>query len=85
MSGVTTIRTVGGVEHYGAWIRDMVKTNKVESQRIIASNMAVSVAGGHMAGSLAYEATSPEEAVHYADKIAATNTELCGVGNVTST
>ena len=44
--------------------------------RILAANMAVSVPGGHMAGSLAYEATSAEEAAMYVRKIAGGKPDL---------
>lgn len=70
MSGVTTIRTVGGVEEYDAKIRDDIYAGKVAGPRILAGNMGVSVPGGHMAGSLAYKATSPEQAAQFVEKIA---------------
>ena len=70
MSGVTTVRTVGGVLNLDSVVRDEVEAGKVVGCRILASNMAVSVPGGHMAGSLAYEATSAEEAAMYVRKIA---------------
>lgn len=69
-SGVTTIRSVGGVESYDSWLRDRILAGKAVGPTILAGNMAVSVPGGHMAGSLAYEATTPEEAVAFVDKIA---------------
>lgn len=69
-SGVTTIRTVGGVENSDSLIRDRINSGKIDGPRILASNMAVSVPGGHMAGSLAYMATSAEEAASYVRKIA---------------
>lgn len=61
-SGVTTVRTVGGVEAVDSKLRDEINAGKELGPRILAANMAVSVPGGHMAGSLATEATSPEEA-----------------------
>ncbi len=70
MSGVTTIRTVGGVADFDTIIRDDINAGKIEGPRIIASNMAVSVEGGHMAHSLAYAASEPEEAAAYVRKIA---------------
>ena len=70
MSGVTTIRTVGGVEDVDTKIRDRIAKHELLGPRILASNMAVSVEGGHMAGSLAYIAKSAEEAAHYVDVIA---------------
>ena len=70
MSGVTTIRTVGGVADFDTVIRDRIRNGQIAGPRILASDMAISVPGGHMAGSLAYEATSTEEAAAYVDRIA---------------
>lgn len=69
-SGVTTIRTMGGVKDIDTTIRERIASKKIQGPRILAANMAVSVPGGHMAGSLAYEAHSPEEAAMYVKKIA---------------
>lgn len=71
LSGVTTMRTVGGIENYDTWIRDLIHDGKTDGPRILAGNMAVSVPDGHMAGSLAYEANTPEQAAEYVRKIAA--------------
>lgn len=76
LSGVTTIRTVGGLESYDSKLRDKIKQRKVQGPRILASNMAVSVPGGHMAGSLAYEATTPEEAAAFVRQIAEDKPDL---------
>ncbi len=70
LSGVTTIRTVGGIADFDTFVRDKIHDGKLFGPRILASNMAVSVHSGHMAGSLAYEAATPEEAAAYVDKIA---------------
>ena len=70
MSGVTTIRTVGGIADFDTFVRDSINSGRLTGPRILASNIAVSVHGGHMAGSLAYEAATSEEAVAYVDKIA---------------
>lgn len=75
-SGVTTFRTVGGVENYDTWIRDLIQKGKMVGPRILASNMAVSVPGGHMAGSLAYEAATPEDAARYVRRIAQDKPDL---------
>lgn len=69
LSGVTTIRTMGGVENYDAIIRDRIESGEILGPRVLASNMAVSVPKGHMAGSLSYEATSAKEVAEYVDKI----------------
>ncbi len=76
LSGVTTIRTVGGLENYDSKLRDKIRQGKVQGPRILASNMAVSVPGGHMAGSLAYEATTAEEAAAFVRKIAEDKPDL---------
>lgn len=70
MSGVTTIRTVGGVENVDSDIRDRIAKGKIIGPRILASNMAISVSGGHMAGSLAYTARSAKEARSLVKRIA---------------
>lgn len=70
MSGVTTIRTVGGIADFDTFVRNSINSGRLTGPRILASNMAVSVHGGHMAGSLAHEAATPEEAAAYVDKIA---------------
>ena len=76
LSGVTTIRTVGGVADFDTTIRDAAAEGKLLSPRVVASNMAVSVPGGHMAGSLAYEARTPEEVAAFVEKIAAEKPDL---------
>lgn len=70
MSGVTTIRTMGGVLAVDSAIRDRIAGGKAVGPRVLASNMAVSVEGGHMAHSLAYVAESPEDARKYVRLIA---------------
>lgn len=75
-SGVTTFRSVGGIENYDTWIRNLIRAGKATGPRILAANMAISVPGGHMAGSLAYEATSPKEAAEYVRKIAKDKPDL---------
>ena len=75
-SGVTTIRTVGGVLNVDSTLRDEIASGKVSGPRILASNMAVSVPDGHMAGSLAYIARSADEAAACVRKIAADKPDL---------
>lgn len=76
MSGTTTIRAVGGILDWDAAVRDKINAGRADGPRILAANMAVSVPGGHMAGSLAYEATSAEEAAEYVRKISETKPDL---------
>ncbi len=70
MAGVTTIRSVGGISNYDARVRDDIKMGKRVGPRILTSNTAISVPGGHMAGTFAYAAGNREEAVKLVDKIA---------------
>ncbi|WP_028042193.1 amidohydrolase family protein [Candidatus Stoquefichus massiliensis] len=76
LSGVTTLRTVGGIMDYDTQIRDRIFNHQIMGPRIIASNMAISVEGGHMAGSLAYIANNAREASHYVEKIAKDQPDL---------
>ena len=69
MSGVTTIRTMGGVLDVDSQIRDRIDQGKITGSRILAADMAVSVEGGHMAHSLAYAAHSQDEARSLVRKI----------------
>mgnify|MGYP000003602489 FL=1 len=69
MSGVTTIRTMGGVLDIDSQIRDRIDQGKITGPRILAADMAVSGEGGHMAHSLAYAAHSQDEARSLVRKI----------------
>ena len=75
-SGVTTIRTVGGILDFDSRLRDAINAGKALGPRILAGNMAVSVPGGHMAGSLAHVAHTPEEAADFVSQIASTGADL---------
>jgi len=63
LSGVTTIRTVGGIIDFDTRLRDESEKGKKVAPRIIASNRGISVTGGHMAGSVAVAADTPEQAL----------------------
>lgn len=76
MSGVTTIRTVGGVLDFDAQVRDLISEGRLTGPRIIASNTGISVPGGHFAGSIATAVSTPEEAVDLVRKIAETKPDL---------
>ena len=76
LSGVTTIRTVGGVLDFDARLRDEVNHGKLTGPRMYVSNMAISVPGGHFAGSIATVSSSVEEVVADVRKIAETHPDL---------
>ena len=73
LSGVTTLRCVGGILDFDGKIRDKINAGKALGPRMLVCNTGVSVPGGHFAGSLATEATSAEEAAQHVREIAATN------------
>ena len=62
LSGTTTIRAVGGVLDFDTDLRDKINAGKVTGPRILAANTAISVPGGHMTGSVALPAHSPDQA-----------------------
>ena len=63
LSGVTTIRTVGGLGSFDTRLRDEIAAGRRVGPRILAANQGISVPGGHMAGSVAVAAHSNEEAL----------------------
>ncbi len=68
-SGVTTIRTVGGLKDLDSKIRDEINEGKIIGPRILCSNEGISVPHGHMAGSVAIVANSIEEAKRHVDHL----------------
>ena len=75
-SGITTIRTVGGLLAHDAEVRDNIYAGKMPGPRIYSANTAISVPGGHFAGSIAKEATGPEHARELVREIAETKPDL---------
>lgn len=63
LSGVTTIRTVGGLGDFDTRLRDEIAAGKRVGPCILAANEGISVPGGHMAGSVAVAAHSMDEAL----------------------
>lgn len=68
LSGVTTIRTVGGLADFDTRLREDVLSGRKVGPRILAANMGISVPGGHMAGSVAVAADSVESALAHLEK-----------------
>ena len=63
-------------EGIGALLRGGTSGETMPGPRILTSNKGISVPGGHMAGSLAYSVSTPEEAVRCVRKIAAERPDL---------
>lgn len=75
-SGVTTIRTVGGLGDFDTRLRDDIAAGKKPGPRILAANEGISVPGGHMAGSVAIAAGSIEEALQHLEIAKAQEVDL---------
>lgn len=75
-SGVTTVRTVGGLKDLDSKLRDEINSGKVRGPRILAANEGISVPGGHMAGSVAVVASSIDDAVRHVHHCKEVGTDL---------
>lgn len=75
-SGVTTIRTVGGLGDFDTRLRDDIAAGKKPGPRILAANEGISVPCGHMAGSVAIAAGSIEEALQHLEIVKAQKVDL---------
>ena len=75
-SGVTTIRTVGGLGDFDTRLRDDIAAGKKPGPRILAAHEGISVPGGHMAGSVAIAADSVEEALQHLETSKAQKVDL---------
>ena len=76
LSGVTTIRTVGGLGNFDTRLRDDINSGKKQGPRILAANTGISVPGGHMAGSVAIAAKNIDEALAQLEKSRKENVDL---------
>lgn len=72
-SGVTTIRTVGGLQDLDGKIRDEINAGNILGPRVLSCNTAVSVPNGHFAGILATISHTPQEVMADVEKIVDTN------------
>jgi len=61
-SGVTTVRAVGDLLYSDVKLRNLIESGKVQGPRLLVSGPAISVTGGHGAGSFANISDSPWEA-----------------------
>ena len=76
LSGVTTIRTVGGLGDFDTRLRDEIAAGKRVGPRILAANEGISVPGGHMAGSVAVAAHNNTEALAQLKKASGQKVDL---------
>lgn len=75
-SGVTTIRTVGGLKNFDTTLRDQIEAGKKVGPRILAANEGISVPQGHMAGSVAITAHTVDEALEHVDQAKSEGVDL---------
>lgn len=75
-SGVTTLRTVGGISDIDGVMKKKINKGKVIGPRLLVANTGVSVPDGHFAGVLATEAKSPKMARKHVRKIMKTKPDL---------
>ena len=71
LSGVTTIRTVGGIADFDTILRDKINSGKILGPRILASNMAIGPVNGHMVGTVTVACSTFEECEQMIDKLKA--------------
>lgn len=76
LSGVTTIRTVGGLGNFDTRLRDEIAAGKKTGPRILAANQGISVPGGHMAGSVAVAAENTEAALAHLEQAEKENVDI---------
>lgn len=76
LGGVTTIRTVGGLDTFDTRLRDEIRAGRRIGPRVLAANEGISVPGGHMAGSVAIAARTIDEALAQVDAVHAQGADL---------
>ena len=76
LSGVTTVRTVGGLRDLDTRVRDEINSGSRVGPRILAANEGITVPHGHMAGSVAIAANNIDEAVQMVRSRAAQKVDL---------
>lgn len=76
LSGVTTIRTVGGLGNFDTTLRDEINEGTKLGPRILAANEGISVPGGHMAGSVAIAANNIDETLAHLKKVEGQKVDL---------
>ena len=67
LSGVTTIRTVGGISNIDSSIKDDINNKKYVGPNILSSNCAIATINGHMAGLVAFPCENVQQAIDFVD------------------
>lgn len=75
-SGVTTLRSVGGIDTFDTELRDKINSGKVIGPRILASNYALAPIDGHMLGTVSKLVRNKEEAISLVEELNKSNVDL---------
>ena len=67
LSGVTTIRTVGGISNIDSSIKDDINNKKYVGPNILSSNCAIATINGHLAGLVAFPCENVQQAIDFVD------------------
>lgn len=76
LSGVTTLRAVGGVGDLDTTLAKRIKNKKAVGPRILASNEAICTPHGHMEGTVSKAVNSIEEAVKLVEQTKQSGADL---------
>ena len=76
LSGVTTVRSVGGIGNCDSILAKRVAKGKTDGPRIMAANEAICAPGGHMEGTVSRAAPTVEDAVGMVEEIAGSGADL---------
>lgn len=76
LSGVTTVRAVGGLDNLDTRLRDRIHAGKLDGPRMLVANYAIGVPHGHMVGSVTHPAETVEDAVRMVDQLHGQNVDL---------
>lgn len=76
LSGVTTLRAVGGVSDCDTTLRDMINSGRRKGPRMLVANYAVAPVDGHGVGSISVEVKNTDECREEIKKLASQKVDL---------
>lgn len=76
LSGVTTLRAVGGIANFDSTLANLINKNKKIGPRILAANVAIGVKNGHMDKTVAKGCDTIDEAIKIIEDAKKNNANL---------
>ena len=76
LSGVTSLRAVGGVSDCDTMLRDMINSGRRKGPRILAANYAIAPVDGHGVGSISVEVKNEDECRREIEKLASQDVDF---------